>query len=224
MRHEANDLDRAEDIYSRAIEADPKNTDILIGFAQFLNHDRKDTARADLFYKRGVEIEPENAFILGEYGRFLAVELGDAVAAEHYLKKSLALDPNDVSNSFNYGALLLSRGLTERGLNQIKLALAIKPDKSDDAFVLGAALHFFVHGPKDEQVKWLTELNRLVNNGIRADGWSFELTFNNPTFNHHPAKKWIRRLAEVITEKADSSTLKNWRAWKKTGSIANAVG
>ena len=68
VRH---DHDRAQDMYERAIETDPTNTDILGLYAIFLKNVRREYDRAQAMYERAITADPNNANNLGNYASFL---------------------------------------------------------------------------------------------------------------------------------------------------------
>ena len=55
------DLDRAEEMCRRAIEADPDNTDALGDYANFLADYRGDYDRAEEMYRRAIEADPDDS-------------------------------------------------------------------------------------------------------------------------------------------------------------------
>ena len=54
------DLDRAEEKYRRAIEADPDDADALGDYANFLADDRGDYDRAEEMYRRFIEADSDH--------------------------------------------------------------------------------------------------------------------------------------------------------------------
>ena len=188
------DLDRAEEFYKRAIDADPKDAHALGSYAIFLSDDRKDLNRAEEFFKRAIDADPKDSHWLGIFANFLCEDRKDLDRADEFYKSAIDADPKDVDNHFNYGALLLSRGMTERGLTLIKEALVSRGESADDAFVVGAAFQFFVHGPSVERGERLSELKRLIDEGVRATGWSFDLNLARAIEERHSAKSWLKNL------------------------------
>ena len=56
------DYDRAEEMYKRAVEADPNNANSLGNYADFLETVRRDYDRAEEMYKRAVEADHGRLF------------------------------------------------------------------------------------------------------------------------------------------------------------------
>ena len=56
------DYDRAEEMYKRAIEADPDHANNLGNYAVFLKNARRDYDRAEEMYKRAVEADHGRLF------------------------------------------------------------------------------------------------------------------------------------------------------------------
>ena len=67
-----HDHDEAEEMYRRAVEADPDDGSVLSDYADFLTDARKDHDRAEEMYQRAVAANPDDATILGGYADFLA--------------------------------------------------------------------------------------------------------------------------------------------------------
>ena len=54
------DYDRVEEMYERAIKADPTNADILGYYADFLEGFRRDYDRAEEMYERAIEADSDH--------------------------------------------------------------------------------------------------------------------------------------------------------------------
>jgi tetratricopeptide (TPR) repeat protein len=63
--------DRAEELYERAIAADPNNAQSLGNYAIFLTDVRGKHDRAEELYQRAIAADPNNANNLGNYARLL---------------------------------------------------------------------------------------------------------------------------------------------------------
>ena len=63
--------DRAEDLYERAIAADPDNANNLGNYATFLTDVRGEHDRAEDLYEQAIAADPDKANNLGNYATFL---------------------------------------------------------------------------------------------------------------------------------------------------------
>ena len=101
-----HEMDEAEKYYQRAIEADPKNTNTLGDYANFLNLQRQDYDKAEEYYQRAIEANPKHANTLGNYANFLNLQRQDYDKAEEYYRRAIEADPKDVDHLGNYANFL----------------------------------------------------------------------------------------------------------------------
>ncbi|WP_198010968.1 tetratricopeptide repeat protein, partial [Propionibacterium sp. oral taxon 192] len=71
LAHIFPDHDRAEDMFERAIEADPTNAENLGNYAVFLADTQGNHDRAQEMYERAIKADPTDAKNLGNYATFL---------------------------------------------------------------------------------------------------------------------------------------------------------
>ena len=74
--------DRAEQMYERAIAADPTDARILGNYANFLTDVRRDHDRAEQMYERAIAADPAHANNLGNYAGFCFTQHRDEVGEE----------------------------------------------------------------------------------------------------------------------------------------------
>jgi tetratricopeptide (TPR) repeat protein len=85
-------MEKAEEFYKRALEADPKDANIFCNYANFLSVERKDMEKAGECYKRALEADPKHTNTLGNYAQLLFV-IGRNDEAMTLLSRAEALDP-----------------------------------------------------------------------------------------------------------------------------------
>src|SRR5205814_308449 len=117
------DLDAAEEMFKRAIAADPSNVNNLSRYAAFLVVHRGDFDAAEEQFKRAIAADPNHADSLGNYAALLRMHRGDHDAAEEMFKRAIAADPNHANNLGNYALLALRRGDRHAALSRIEAAL-----------------------------------------------------------------------------------------------------
>ena len=100
------DYDRAQEMYERAIAANPNNADILSNYADFLWVVHHDHDRAQEMYERAIAANPNNAHGLGSYAAFLKNVRGDHDQTEKMLNRAIDADPNNANNLGNYASFL----------------------------------------------------------------------------------------------------------------------
>ena len=101
-----HEMDEAEKYYQRAIEADPKNTNTLGDYANFLNLQRQDYDKAEEYYRRAIEADPKDVDHLGNYANFLNLQRQDYDKAEEYYQRAIEADPKHANNLGNYATFL----------------------------------------------------------------------------------------------------------------------
>ena len=56
----AGKLDKAGRIYNYALSLDPKNTDTLTSYGEYLELHKKDVIKAEHFYTKAIKMKPEH--------------------------------------------------------------------------------------------------------------------------------------------------------------------
>ncbi len=206
------DYDQAEAYFKRALEADPNSAVKLGNYAIFLKNVRKDYDQAEAHYKRALESDPNSANILGNYAIFLSDVRKDHDQAEAHYKRALEADPNRANSLGNFAGLVFARGRTGEGLDL--LDRAIQQAEKDD---LRTELWFYLlaHGPLERRGEALAELAKLLGAGARSPNWPFDDNIARAREDGHPDSEWLQKLADVINEKAELSTLDAWPAWRE---------
>ena len=94
LHTERGDMDQAQDMYQRAINADPHDADILGNYAYFLNTVRGDMDQAQDMYQRAINADPHNAISFGNYAQILFVR-SDDMKAIRLAEKAISLASDD---------------------------------------------------------------------------------------------------------------------------------
>ena len=132
IRH---DHDRAQDMYERAIETDPTNTDILGLYALFLGTVRREYDRAQEMYERAIDADPNHANNLGNYALFLKNVRREYDRAQEMYERAITADPNHANNLGNYANFLKNvRREYDRAQEMYERAITADPT---DAVSLG---------------------------------------------------------------------------------------
>ena len=130
VRH---DHDRAQDMYERAIETDPTNTDILGLYAIFLKNVRREYDRAQAMYERAITADPNNANNLGNYASFLTDVRHEHDRAQEMFDRAITADPNHAGNLGAYALFLETvRGDHDRAQEMYERAITADPNHADN--------------------------------------------------------------------------------------------
>lgn len=106
LSQKRNDMEKAEKLYARAVEAEPRNALSLSFYASFLDGIRNDADRAEEYYKRSLEVAPNDAFTLGSFAMLLQKVGKDMNAAEAYYQRALKADPSEAFILASYASFL----------------------------------------------------------------------------------------------------------------------
>ena len=106
MKHACRNLDRAEELYRRAIELNPAHADAL-GNLAILLHARgpRFHEEAEKFYLLAIKADDKHANNLGNYGLFLADSRKDTHGAQTYYFRALQVCPEHANSLYNLGVL-----------------------------------------------------------------------------------------------------------------------
>ena len=100
------DHDQAEQMYQRALAADPNGAINMGNYANFLTDVRKDHDQAEQMYQRALAADPNRANTVGNYANFLMHVRKDHNQAEQMYQRALTADPNDANTMGNYANFL----------------------------------------------------------------------------------------------------------------------
>ncbi len=127
--HQAGDVERAETLYRRVIDASPKNADawVYLGIALF---DRREFSESVEAYRRAIKIKRVFPIAWNNLGNSLRMS-GDVEEADRCFNTSLDQDPNYLSALKNRGTLWIWSGDVERGLQWYQRGLEVDPHHAE---------------------------------------------------------------------------------------------
>ena len=100
------DYDRAQDMYERAINADPNHANNLGNYAVFLKNVRRDYDRAQDMYERAINADPNHANTLGNYAVFLKNVRREYDRAQDMYERAIEANPNHANTLGNYATFM----------------------------------------------------------------------------------------------------------------------
>jgi len=202
---EARNYDRADEYFKKALKIDPDDLKVIIFYAVFLDNIRHEYDKAEECYRKAIELAPNNSLANGSYAGFLVHIRRDNGRAEAYYKKALEFDPSDANVTGNYAQLLLATGRKAEAKALIDRAFSFNPDKPG----LLAELWFYRYANlyKKYGEKAYDELVKLIGDGARSIGWSFEDNIALAKKEGHPHLDKLEKLNKIITEDAPISIL-----------------
>ena len=126
------DHDRAEDLYRRAYEVDPKDAINLCNYAHLVEVFRKDYERAENLYKEALCADPCNVAVLCNYGHLLARSSQDLERAEELLKVSCDVLNRETEVVYAQKAVRLDPSYEDAvfGLSIIRSKMNARPSKA----------------------------------------------------------------------------------------------
>ena len=207
--------EQAEVIYEQAIEQFPNAADVLGAYGFFLSVYRKDHDRAAEYYLRAIDADPSNPEFLSNYAIYFQVQRRDYDRAGEYYRRALAADPNYANPLANYAGLLLARGSSREGHQMLNRVLEL-PELSERSDIAAEAWFYaLAHRPEEGRREAVQNLKRLLVAGARSPDWSLEANIARAREDGHTDIDWLEKLAAVIADEADITTLSDWPAWKK---------
>ncbi|MET0088570.1 MAG: tetratricopeptide repeat protein [Candidatus Thiodiazotropha sp.] len=156
LLRESQDYETVQDIYTRALEVDPENTDLL--YARGLN--AADLRRVDLLeqdLRKILATQPRHADALNALGYTLADQTDRLDEAKTYILEALALKPDSPAILDSMGWVEYRQGNLQAALKYLQQAAEISPD-AEIASHLGEVL--WVMGERERAVEIWEEANQ----------------------------------------------------------------
>ncbi len=123
--------------YDKVLQADPRNTDALLGMASIAGREGQ-TAKAETLYLKALEADPKNPVALA--GLVSLLGNGDPVAAESRLKNLLVAQPEAGHAHFALGNVYARQGRWSEAQQAYFKSLASDGDNPDYLFNLAVSL------------------------------------------------------------------------------------
>jgi Tfp pilus assembly protein PilF len=206
----ANEPDRAEVEFRRAVELTPDNANYLYNLGAALLR-WGDSEEAGKLLKQALDLSPLDPRKMAQYALFLDRVRNDAEGALDYFKRAVALNSNDESFETNYGQFLLLRGQTEEGLRWLKRALTPWTAKHLAVRIL------FNQYVSDQQRsgRALKSLYQKLRAGDREYFWDIAPVIERAVAEGLPNAEFIRALGRVAGNEMVLSTLDSYPPWLK---------
>ncbi|TQD42253.1 tetratricopeptide repeat protein [Actinomyces johnsonii] len=205
------DVDQAEQMYQRAIDADPTNANILGAYATFLKNIRGDMDQAEQMYQRAIDADPHHANNLGNYAIFLHTVRGDTDQAEQMYQRAIDADPYDAISLGNYAQLLFAKSADMKAISLAEKAITLA---SDEERPLLAECHFylFAHSPEHRKESGGV-LKTLLADGVTTGDWSFEMNLERVRREEDPRLELLEAVAQALGD-GDTSRLDAFEEWR----------
>jgi tetratricopeptide (TPR) repeat protein len=223
LKNVGKDYDRAQELYERALTANPDHANNLGNYAVFLKNVRKDYDRAQELYERALTANPDHANNLGNYGIFLKNVRKDNERAQVLYERAFTADPDHASNLGNYAQLLLASEQTddfEKGRGFLKDVLG--RTNLDTDLLVEALFYCVAHQTASiDHPEYRLRLELLA--GGRSSGWSFDPTLRWVSANRPKELKFLEAISSVISEDAAIESLETFKTWREWGLVDKAT-
>ncbi len=207
------DPDQVQKTYLQGIDQFPQSAPLLGNYANFLRTVHKDHDRAEAYYQKAIEADPKFAIHLSNYALFLQDIRKDYDRAEAHFQKALEADPKHASLLGNYAGFLLGRGRQAEGLSFLDRALTAEGFSERPTLAAECWCYAFVHRRPEERAAALKELKAVLSAGGRSPGWDLAPHLAQARTSGRADLPWLEKLAAVISDGADLSTLDGWAEW-----------
>lgn len=131
--HNLKKIEKAEQLYKQAIEADSKLAVAYYIYANLLREQKRND-EAEQYYKQAIEVDPKLAAAHYNYANLL-YELNKKKEAEQQYKLAIETEPKLASAHNNYANLLRKNAQYSEAEKEIRIALQIEPR---NPFALGS--------------------------------------------------------------------------------------
>lgn len=136
--HRGGQLENAEALYRRILQAQPNNPDAL-HFLGMLRHQRGDGADAVRLIEQSIAQQPDYADAYNSLGNVLS-SLGQTAEAIVAYRRAIACRADFAEAFNNLGVALRAQGEPAEAIQVLQQGIALKPDYADAYFSLGRAL------------------------------------------------------------------------------------
>jgi Tfp pilus assembly protein PilF len=214
-RVENTDPDRADGIYRAGIGQFPTSAPLLHNYAIFLQTVPKDYEQAEAYFQKSLAVDRDNEFTLGNYALFLEKIRKDYEKAEIYYRKAVKAYMSNLNSVGNYAGFLLARNRREQGLALLDRVLRHPKLKNYETLPVECWFYAFAHRAADARSEALRNLRQVLEHGGRSPEWDLNGNIARAEADGHPDAAWLAKLASVISDGADLSTLQAWPEWNK---------
>ena len=204
------DYDRAQEMYERAIAANPNNAHGLGSYAAFLKNVRGDHDQTEKMLNRAIDADPNNANNLGNYASFLTDVRHEHDRAQAMFERAIDADPNNANNLGNYSQLLFATGQDEAGIALVTRALSLA-GTDEKPLVAECRFYLFAHSPERRRESG-EELRDLLAAGVTTGSWSFESDLEHLRREEDPRYDLVRDVADALRS-GDTRTLEARGEW-----------
>lgn len=168
----------ANKLFIRLVEANPKSSDIITEYADFLWDKTDDLRGAETNFKRAVEIDPNDANAARSYARFLANSLKDLIGAEHFYRQALEIVPGSMNDLADYGQVLAAAGRFEEAESKLLQAFDLLPkskkEEKGNAAELCFTLWIVARMQGHDGRRWEQHFKSLITEDFKRHLWNFD--------------------------------------------------
>ena len=150
MYHQTGQLKKAEEAYTRILEADPNQPDAL-HLSGVIAHQFGKPESAISFIKRALLLDSSQPFFHNNLGNAFSA-IGDQSEAIVCFRKAIQLNPKYAEAHSNLGDMLQIQKDIDGAVDEYKKALELKPDLTEAAINLGHVLR--IQGKFEEAIYW----------------------------------------------------------------------
>ena len=204
-------MDQAQNMYQRAIDAEPTNARNLGNYANFLNTVRGDMDQAQNMYQRAITADPHNANNLGNYAYFLITVRGDMDQAQNMYQRAITADPHNANNLGNYAQFLFAKSDDAKAINLAEKTITLA-SVYEEPLLAECHFYLFAHSPNHRKDSGRA-LKTLLADGVTTGDWSFEINLERLRREEDPRLELLEAVARTL-EDGDMARLDAFEEWR----------
>jgi Tfp pilus assembly protein PilF len=203
LAFEKRDYTRAEQQLVSALKENPTYHLAHKNYGFLLLAAKADVNAAERHFRRAVECKPNSGVSRSVLAVFLNNHRGQTKEALELARQALLDEPSNSDCLANYAMLLFQEGRIAQARVTLRKLRSLAMPPSVRAEVL---FYEYAHD-SDRRAAALDELQRLMSEGVRSEGWDFSRAVAVAIANKHPDEAMLRRLADLASGKSSGDAL-----------------
>lgn len=213
------DVQMALEHFERAVEADPKFVDAIVGSADALmltfwdTHSNDDIVKAMTYLENALELDDSNAYAHTVKCRLLSTYKWQQERAQQACERAVELDPDSSAVQRELGYFLNSQGRTEEALEAMRKAASIEPTSRNKRSIGVVLYHARRFDEAIAQFKQIMDTDPEYLEVLKWTRWAYEMKGDHQgAFEELVKEERMNGLApEKIRQLRETFRTKGWK-------------